>query len=327
MREYDYFSLSDADDFSFYRIPKKLVLDPEYEDMSFEAKFLYGILLDRLELSRRNGWVDEKGHVFIIFTVRQVMDAARCGEKKAMRLLAELEDAHLIERMRRGQGRPDLIYLKNFTRIRSPTGPGKKENRRDDRGNYSMEEGSELSKKQFLNSQKGSSRTSIRAGPELPKRQASNTDINKTDKSETDINLISSGEAYEMKGSDEMDAAEERNLYRDYFSRQAGFAFLGDEYPYEKAMLEELQSLLVDVCCSKQEFITIAGEEKPAETVRSRLMKLTPDHIRYVMSSLKGTHVPVRNVRQYMVTTLYNATMTMNHYYQARYNSDKAGET
>ena len=318
MREYDYFSLSDADDFSFYRIPKKLVLDPEYEDMSFEAKFLYGILLDRLELSRRNGWVDEKGHVFIIFTVRQVMDAVRCGEKKAMRLLAELEDAHLIERVRRRMCRPDLIYLKNFTRIRSPTHPEGEGDRE------TGEKDTEQSKGQLRNSQKGSYVASIGAGPELPKRQASNTDINKTDKSETDINPISS---YREDGSDEMDAAEERNLYREYFSRQAGFAFLGDEYPYEKAMLEELQSLLVDVCCSKREFITIAGEEKPAETVRSRLMKLTPDHIRYITSSLRDTPVPVRNVRQYMVTTLYNATMTMNHYYQARYNSDKAGET
>ncbi|MCC6095157.1 MAG: replication initiator protein A [Eubacterium sp.] len=309
MRDYEYFSLSESDNFSFYRIPKRFIQDPAYDDMSFDAKFLYGILLDRLELSRKNDWVDEKGHVFLIFPVREVMETVRCGEKKAMRLLAELEEAHLIERVRRRMGKPDLIYLKNFTRIRSPTSAF--------RGGTEKAV-KELPETPFRNCQKGSYETSRKAVPERPKSGTNNTDIKETDKSETDINPVSSAQ----DGSDGMD---ERNAYRSFFLKETGFSFLEEEEPYQRELLEEILDLLVDVCSTGKQTIVVAGDEKPSAVVRSQLMKLGPDHIRYVLSSLEENPTRITNVRQYLLATLYNATMTMNHYYQARYNSDKAG--
>ena len=111
----NYFYGSEAEQFSFYRIPKVLFTDPHYQGISVEAKVLYGLLLDRMSLSVKNSWMDKEGRVFIIFTVEDIMAAMGCGDQKAGKLLNELEKkAGLIERKRQGLGKPNLIYVKNF---------------------------------------------------------------------------------------------------------------------------------------------------------------------------------------------------------------------
>jgi len=112
---YDYFYGIQAEQFSFYRIPKLLFTHPVFKGMSTEAKNLYGILLDRMNLSAKNNCIDEEGRVYIIFTVDEIMEALGCAEQKAIKLLSELDTkAGLIERKRQGLGKPNLIYVKNF---------------------------------------------------------------------------------------------------------------------------------------------------------------------------------------------------------------------
>lgn len=114
--EFDYLHASEPDPFTFYRIPKELFDDPVFSDVSTLAKVLYGIFLDRTSLSRKKGWIDGKGNLYIIFTIRQIQDCLRIGNKYAEKLLDELENkAHLIERVRQGFGKPNLIYVKNFS--------------------------------------------------------------------------------------------------------------------------------------------------------------------------------------------------------------------
>ena len=100
--------------FSYFRVPKILFRDIKFKDLSTDAKTLYGILLDRMGLSVKNGWLDEQGRAYIIFPVQEVMDALGCADNKATKLFRELEKFGLIERKRRGLGKPDLIYVKNF---------------------------------------------------------------------------------------------------------------------------------------------------------------------------------------------------------------------
>lgn len=83
---FDYFYGDQADLFSFYRIPKLLFTDPRFRNLSTESKTLYGILLDRMSLSARNGWRDEDGRVYIIFTVEEIRESLSCGNKKAISL-------------------------------------------------------------------------------------------------------------------------------------------------------------------------------------------------------------------------------------------------
>ena len=114
----DYFYGQVGELFSFFRIPKALFQEQRFQDLSTDAKTLYGILLDRVPLSAKNGWIDEQNRVFIIFTAEEVMSTLRCRSEKAARLFSELDSAKgigLIERKRQGLGRPTLIYVKNFS--------------------------------------------------------------------------------------------------------------------------------------------------------------------------------------------------------------------
>ena len=115
---FPYYYGHSGEQYAFFRIPKLLLTDDRFAEISTDAKLLYGLLLDRMELSYRNGWIDEQNRVFIIFTAEEVMDTLRCRSEKAARLFSELDSTKgigLIERKRQGLGRPTLIYVKNFS--------------------------------------------------------------------------------------------------------------------------------------------------------------------------------------------------------------------
>ena len=110
----NYYYGNEADQYSFYRIPKILLTDRRYKGVSLEAKVLYGLLLDRMGLSARNGWLDDNGRVFLCFTQEEAMAMLDCGKDKATKLFRELEGIGLVERKEQGQGHPARIYVKNF---------------------------------------------------------------------------------------------------------------------------------------------------------------------------------------------------------------------
>lgn len=119
---FEYHYGMEAEQYTFFRIPKMLITDPCFRMLSTDAKLLYGLMLDRMELSYRNGWIDEQNRVFIIFTAEEVMSTLHCRSEKAARLFAELDSSKgigLIERKRQGLGRPAIIYVKNFANARS----------------------------------------------------------------------------------------------------------------------------------------------------------------------------------------------------------------
>ena len=115
--ELSYYYGYESEQFSFYRIPKLIFTDSRFANLSTDAKLLYGILLDRMSLSMKNGWHDEQGRVYIIFTLEDVTETLGYRTEKAIKLFHELDTKKgvgLIERVRQGQGRPALIYVKNF---------------------------------------------------------------------------------------------------------------------------------------------------------------------------------------------------------------------
>ena len=286
----NYFYGPQAEQFAFYRIPKALFTDPAFRSISTDAKVLYGLLLDRMSLSARNNWLDDAGRVYIIFTVEEVMDALCCADNKATRLLRELEGVELIERKRRGLGKPSLIYVKNFI--------------------------SESSKLRIQSRENHDSVAAQTAVLEAPKSRCNKTDKNYTDPSETDSFLSGAAAGTESEGKND------RTLYQEYFFRQFNFDALIASYPEDEDMLREMLELLVDTVCSKRRFIRIAGDDKPAEAVKAQLMKLNSDHLRFVLMCLKENTTQVRNVRQYLLATLYNAPMTMHSSYAARVQHD-----
>ena len=120
---YDYYYGDESSQFSFYRIPRQLVTGPQFKKISTDAKLLYGLLLDRMGLSARNGWYDTEGKVYIFYTLDEIEEDLGCGHEKAVKLLSELDTVKgcgLIERVKQGQGRPTKIYVKRFTARRVP---------------------------------------------------------------------------------------------------------------------------------------------------------------------------------------------------------------
>ena len=113
----DYFYGSEADQFSFYRLPKVLFTDSRFSKLSAEAKILYGLMLDRMSLSIKNGWIDEENHVYIYFKLEDALDMLNIGKDKGVKLFAELDSekrCRLIKRKKQGLGKPTIIYVMNF---------------------------------------------------------------------------------------------------------------------------------------------------------------------------------------------------------------------
>ncbi|NME58164.1 hypothetical protein HF855_12310 [Dorea formicigenerans] len=196
---FDYFYGQQSDLFTFYRVPKVLFTNERFWNISADAKMLYGILLDRMSLSAKNGWIDKNGRVYIIFTIDEAKMALNCAEQKAIKLLSELEKkAGLIERKRQGLGKPNLIYVKNFISAVDS---------------------------QLLNCENHNSGTMEITTQELPKSQCNNTDIKNTEFSDTD-SIFPSGNGGMM---DENDRYQE---YFDYFSDQLSMDLLKKDYEY-----------------------------------------------------------------------------------------------
>ena len=115
--QFDYYRGMEAEQYTFYRIPKVLFTAECFKSLSCEAKVLYGLLLDRMSLSIKNRWFDEEDRVYIIFTVEEIMELMCCKTQKAVKLMKELDadgGIGLIEKKRLGLGKPNVIYVKNF---------------------------------------------------------------------------------------------------------------------------------------------------------------------------------------------------------------------
>ena len=289
---YDYFYGSQSDQFAFYRIPKMLFTAPRFKTLSTDAKALYGILLDRMNLSAKNGWIDKYGRVYIIFTTEEIMEAMGCANQKATRLLAELEkDIGLIERKRQGLGKPNLIYVKNFIAQGNPQ------------------------ESHVLNHENHDSGSVNFTVQESWKSQGNNTDISNTEMSDTDLFSSADGRSEEMRT---------RASYEKYFRDALEIDFLKQSNPGERDTLDGILDLIVDTCCANKPWILISGDKKPAEVVKSRFMKLNSSHIEYVLQCLSDNTTRIRNVNQYLLATLFNAPATISPYYRSWVNNDMA---
>ena len=283
----DYFYGQTGELFSFYRIPKALFQEQRFQSLSTDAKTLYGILLDRMSLSAKNGWLDEQNRVFIIFTIEDVKRSLCCADNKATKLLRELEEFGLIERKRRGLGRPSLVYVKNFSADSSKTRFQNRENHES--GGFK----------------------SASQDPAKPR-------CNKTDKNNTEMN-----ETYPFN-SEETDGMSQREQLEKYFSQSLEVELLLRFCPDDEDIIYQIVDLLVDTCATKRKMLRIAGDDRPAEVVRSRFMKLNADHIKFVLKCLAENSSPIRNMKQYLLASLYNAPTTMQLSYQNQTNHDLA---
>lgn len=287
----DYIYGMEAEQFSFLRVPKILLQHEAYKRVSAEAKLLYSLFLDRVGISIRNGWMDEQKRVYIIFTIDEIRDCLNCGRGKAIQLLNELEEsAGLIERRRQGLCKPNLIYVKSFVRIV------------DESGSVN-----------FLNYQNGTSGSPKIELQEVRESDSNKNECNKTDKKETNLSFLPEGE---VKRHEE---------YERYFVDSLHYYDLIKANPMDRETIDGILDLLIEVCSCSAGTIRIAGDDKPTAFVRDRLLKLKADHIEYVLDGLKENTTRIRDMKQYLLTALFNAPVTISPHYQSKVNYELYG--
>ena len=295
---HEYFYGSESEQFSFYRIPKILFTDDRFKAISAEAKILYGLLLDRMSLSVKNGWLDADGRVYIIYTVEDIMDALGCATQKAIKLCAELEKkAGLIEKKRQGLGKPNLIYVKNFI----PSQNKSCENHNS--GAVEIEK------------------------QELRESKCSNTNRSNTENNDTDSFLFASLQGDQNREPPPVPHKPtplHRDVWRSILIDHIEFYRLQEDYPLRRDLLTEILELLVDTVSSTRETVRISGDDKPIEVVRQQFMRLESNHIAFVLDALHENTTRIRNMRQYLLATLYNAPLTIDNYYRSLVSHDMA---
>ena len=347
--KFDYYYGIEAEQFSFYRVPRLLIKDERFKGLSSDAKLLYGLMLDRMSLSMKNGWLDDENRAYIIYTIDNIREDLGCSKEKAVKVLAEL-DANkgigLVEKIRRGLGKPDIIYVKNFIiqdegrkeplNADVSTEVGKTDFKRSEKPTSRSQENrlQEVGKTDFSRSEKLTSRGRENQLQEVGETDPNYTNYNQTENNYTDvsntnqINLSvgSEGGGRTQGKGDMIDVIDETSAY---------MALIRDNLEYEyhmeydqhgdKELYEEIYETVCDVVCVKRRSIRINGEEYPYELVKSRFLKLNSGHVEYVMSCMRETVTKITNIRAYLITALYNAPSTMSHYYQQEVQHDMYG--
>ena len=308
----DYYYGDESAQFSFYRIPRLLVTGDEFKRLSTDAKLLYGLLLDRMGLSAKNGWFEGQGRVIIYYTLDEIQTDLGCGHEKAVKLLAELDSSGrgigLIERVKRGQGKPSRIYVKRFTTREIP--PQSSEPQRIPR--LPIFGSQDFGKSEVKSSEKQKCRLRNIGSADFRKSDASYIESSQTDFSQLDPSIYPSG--FTPPGL--MDGCDCRGEIRE----RIGYEVLCDRYSRED--VDEVVELLADTLNTTRPTVRVGGGDIPTGQVCDRLQRLEFIHIEYVFDCLYRNSTQVRNIRAYLLTALYNAPTTINHYYQAAVQHD-----
>lgn len=333
--QFEYFYGNQAEQFAFYRIPKLLITSPEFKRVSDSAKLLYGLMLDRMSLSIKNGWVDDENRAFIYFTTNDVMEQMCCGTEKATKLLAELDvekGIGLIERKKQGQGKPAIVYLKKFYV--------------DDNGN---DRNARLSETEIPDFRKSKVKTFENRNTRLSEVESAdfrepkcnynkynNTYVNDTEKSYTErndteitsypINRVNCNTSPSPagKGIDTMRWIEKRQTYEKIIKNNIDYDIIVNNY--SKAWLDEIVAVMVDVVCSDEPTIRINKQEYPHEVVKSRFLKINSTHIEYIDMALRSNTSDVRNIRAFLITTIYRSFETADNWFSAKVQYDMANK-
>ena len=316
----DYYYGIEAEQFSFYRVPRLLIKDERFKKLSSDAKLLYGLMLDRMSLSMKNEWFDEDNRAYIIYTIDSIMEDLGCGKEKAVKVLAELDSVKgigLVEKVRRGLGKPDIIYVKNFASLAENV---------DEKKSGNTDKITEVGKSDFKKSENRTSGSSEIEPQEVGESNPNYTNYNQTDLNYTEESYINPIIQSDSGKKDTMDVMDDVQTYIELIKENISYDHHMHYDGYGKRELyDELFQVICEVVCVKRPTIRVAGEEYPYELVKSRFLKLESSHLEYVIGCMQNTTTKITNIKAYMVTALYNAPTTISHFYQQEVQHDMYG--
>lgn len=339
---FDYFYGAEAEQFSFYRMPKVLITDDYFKSISSDAKILYGILLDRISLSIKNNWVDKDNRVYIIYTVEEVMKTMNCCESKAGKLMAELDTEKgigLIEKKRRGQGKPNLIYVKNFTVDKDYSYLADIEDVNDNQ--ELTDKANEYNKNDNIQSQKGLNiqfmnsadvqvmnpinvrikNSASEQNKNCKKRGLINTYKNYKNKSYND-SIKRSISIKEDNGLNMIDVYE-NNLV--LIKQIIGYGDLLLKYDNSDiSQLNEIIDIMAKFVSFRRDKVIIKGVEYPYDFVKIKILQNDYTSMSYVLDSFNRNTSNKANIEGYIISMLFNAPSSVNNHYTSVINHDNA---
>ena len=312
--QFDYFYGSEAEQFTFYRIPKILITSQFFKKVSDSAKLLYGLMLDRMSLSIRNGWLDDDNRAYIFFTTNDVMEQMCCGTEKATKMLAELDSEKgigLIERVKQGQGRPAIIYLKKFYDLEDKDTTSQSSTSKNE--NQAFEE----SKNKTFENRK--SRVSETESQDFRKSKCNYNNINYTD-----INYIYpiNQDSYNIQNSDQ---TEERWIDRytktvDEIKKQIDYDYLIDYA--ERDIVDEVVNIMAEVMTVYRPKYKIEGDFIEYNAVVNKFRQITAQKLEICLLAYSRKIQRIKNPKAYWISTLYNIPLTSEIVLQNMINSD-----
>ncbi len=292
--QFDYFYGNEAEQFTFYRIPKILITSPHFKKISDSAKLLYGLMLDRMSLSIRNGWLDDDNRAYIFFTTNDVMEQMCCGTEKATKMLTELDSEKgigLIERVKQGQGKPAIIYLKKFYELEDTARSTKLseiesqdfqeskvktfENRKTRLSEIESQDFRESKNKTFENRKSGLSEIE---SLEFRKSKCNYNNINNTDINNTDINYIYpiNQDNYNIQNSDTQTEEEWIDRYTktvDEIKTQIDYDYLINHA--ERDIVDEVVNIMAEVMTVYRPKYKIEGDFIEYNAVVNKFRQIT----------------------------------------------------
>lgn len=318
---FNYFYGTEADQFSFYRIPKALFTDSYFKDLSSDAKILYGLMLDRMSLSIKNQWFDDKNRAYIYFSIEDIMELLNCGRNKAIKSMRELDDETgigLIEKRRQGFGKVNVIYVKTFMPEKTDEKKFEEELKKfKKQTSLENEEPTEVYNSNFMKSQNQTSRS--------PENKLQEVYISNPNYNNSSYNNISNNESYPIQSEEnrfDNDNKAYMQAYEELVKENIDYESLLMNHPVQKDLIQGIYEMILETVLCQNEKILIASNWYPAELVKSKFLKLNHSHIEYVLECFGRNTTKVKNIKKYMLAALFNAPSTIDGYYTAEVNHD-----
>ena len=332
--KFDYYTVHETEQFTFVRIPKVFFTNDLFKNLSLDSKVLYGFMLDRMSLSIANGWIDDERHPYIIFSIEAIMESMCCAKQKAVKILSELDEAKgigLIKKVKRGFGKPDLIYVKNFARVLDENG--------------SFKTLSEPKKQEVKDSDSSWYENHTSRGMKIKPTEVCYSNPNNTEyfSNTENINNLSikceefaeendTEQAYDLQENERKEfnsilslLQENKNqnisykqLYKftkNLISADELVSHLSDGYNdrVTKGQVEEIIQLLIDVFSASASTIYVAGANRNIDVVRNRFLKLDYNLVLQVCNNVRNNKTRVKNPCQYLLSMFYNANSSQGY--------------
>lgn len=328
---FDFHYGNESEQYTFFKVPKIFFSDEQFSDVSLEAKILYSLMLDRMSLSRINGWSDSYNRIYIVFPISCVIDMLGCGKGKACKIMKELETIGLIERERRGLCKPDLIYVKKFTdQTENLERPHKGLDLETGEYYEDTENYDEFSEQLRYNETVLNRTTEYHelnsCVSENEPQEFFNLDTNKTDSIKTDINKTNDSNNKTIDNDMDVDKENARVIEAVYTKIKEQISYDNLAKQYGMSTVNSFVENLVDIALIHDDgtMIEISKHKYPISLVKYRFSRIDYDVADYILDSMQHTSSKVKYLKRYMITTLFNACSTIDTKYQLDVNHDMA---